>query len=277
MQQMAWTLSLPDHLGERDAELGRAHRARQRDQHRAAAVEVRAIGFGGVDERGGVEVPEVPIDELGNRTEPGRLSVGRRCLARFRCTRKAAHACVRCLGDRRSESAPRSQQSRPGRVLRLARAEPPSERLVASRKITTSLRPALYSAARPGRAAAFAIESTPCAECLPHVDCRGLACRQSSPRSPPRPVCGSDRGGRSRARARSRPASCGSTSSRSSFQDGRELKREASGSGTIITRKATSSPITTSPAGPARSLHARRSRKRFRRSSSAPTRCPISR
>jgi hypothetical protein len=41
VQLIACTLSLPDHLGEREPQLGRAHRAGERDEH-PAAVEVRA-------------------------------------------------------------------------------------------------------------------------------------------------------------------------------------------------------------------------------------------
>ena len=37
VQLIAWTLPLADHLGERQAELGRAHGARERHEHLAAA------------------------------------------------------------------------------------------------------------------------------------------------------------------------------------------------------------------------------------------------
>jgi hypothetical protein len=57
-------LVLADHLGERDAELGRAHRARERHEHRAAAVHELRVALGRVDERRGVEVAEVVADEL---------------------------------------------------------------------------------------------------------------------------------------------------------------------------------------------------------------------
>ena len=64
MQEMACTLPCADHLGERQAELGRAHRAGQGDEHLAAVVEVRCVTLGRVDERRGVEVPVVVIDEV---------------------------------------------------------------------------------------------------------------------------------------------------------------------------------------------------------------------
>ena len=64
MQQIACTLSAADHLGQRQAELGRAHRAGERHQHLAAAVEVRDVAVGGVDQRRGVEVAVVVPDEI---------------------------------------------------------------------------------------------------------------------------------------------------------------------------------------------------------------------
>ena len=67
MQQIACTLSLADHLGERQAELRGAHRARERHQHLPAAVEVLHVGVGRVDERRRVEVPVVVADEIGDR------------------------------------------------------------------------------------------------------------------------------------------------------------------------------------------------------------------
>jgi hypothetical protein len=66
VQQIACTLSCADHLGEREAELGRAHGARQADEHLPAGVEVGLIPLRGIDQRGGIEVAVVVRDELGN-------------------------------------------------------------------------------------------------------------------------------------------------------------------------------------------------------------------
>ena len=57
----------PDHLGEREPELGRRHGAGEGDEHLAAAVDVGAVRLGGVDERGGVEVAVVVAEEVGDR------------------------------------------------------------------------------------------------------------------------------------------------------------------------------------------------------------------
>ena len=57
-------LVLADHLGERQAELGRAHGAGERHQHLAALVEVAHVGIGRVHERRGVEMPVVVMDEF---------------------------------------------------------------------------------------------------------------------------------------------------------------------------------------------------------------------
>ena len=68
-------LVLPDHLGERAPEFGRAHRAGERHEHRAAGVEVGAVGIGRVLEGRGVEVAVVTIDELRNRSGHERREV----------------------------------------------------------------------------------------------------------------------------------------------------------------------------------------------------------
>ena len=60
-------LAAADHLGERQAELGRAHGAGERDEHLAAAVDVLHVGIGGVDEGGAVEMPIVVADEIRDR------------------------------------------------------------------------------------------------------------------------------------------------------------------------------------------------------------------
>ena len=57
-------LVLADHLGEREAELGGAHGAGERHQHLAALLEVAPVGVGRVDERRGVEVPVMVMDEF---------------------------------------------------------------------------------------------------------------------------------------------------------------------------------------------------------------------
>jgi hypothetical protein len=57
-------LALPDHLGQRDAELRRAHRAGERQEHHAALIEMAGPGFGRVPHGGGVEVAVVAVDEL---------------------------------------------------------------------------------------------------------------------------------------------------------------------------------------------------------------------
>src|SRR5690606_25775950 len=56
-------LVLPDHLGQRETELRRAHGASQRDHHGAAAIQVRFVAVGRVDECGGIEVPIVVPEE----------------------------------------------------------------------------------------------------------------------------------------------------------------------------------------------------------------------
>ena len=57
-------LPLADHLGERQAEFGRAHGAGQRHEHLPAVVEVAPVSIGRVDERHGVEVPVMVMDEF---------------------------------------------------------------------------------------------------------------------------------------------------------------------------------------------------------------------
>ncbi len=57
-------LAAADHLGERQAELGRAHGARERHEHLPAGVEVPHIGIRRVDERRAVEMPIVMADEI---------------------------------------------------------------------------------------------------------------------------------------------------------------------------------------------------------------------
>src|SRR5690606_17127024 len=69
-------LVLPDHLGEREAEFGRAHGAGERDEHPAARVEVGDVAVSGVHERGGVEVAVVVADEPGDGGVVGGGVVG---------------------------------------------------------------------------------------------------------------------------------------------------------------------------------------------------------
>ena len=58
VQVIACTLSWRIISASDNAELGRAHRAGDRHEHLAAAIEMAPIGVSGVDHRGGVEVPE---------------------------------------------------------------------------------------------------------------------------------------------------------------------------------------------------------------------------
>ena len=53
-----------DHLGERDAQLGRAHRAAQRDHHLAAGVDMGFVSFRGVDQGRRVEMAVMMRDKL---------------------------------------------------------------------------------------------------------------------------------------------------------------------------------------------------------------------
>ena len=61
-------LVLADHLRERDAELGGAHRAGERHQHLAAGGEVRLVALRRVEQRGRVEVTIILRDEFRDRT-----------------------------------------------------------------------------------------------------------------------------------------------------------------------------------------------------------------
>ena len=53
----------PNHLGERDPELRRGHRACERDQHFAPGCEVRLVTLRGIDQRRGIKMPVV----MGNK------------------------------------------------------------------------------------------------------------------------------------------------------------------------------------------------------------------
>ena len=59
-------LVLADHLGEGKAQLGGAHGAADGDEHFAAGGEQIVVGFGRVDEGGGIEVTIVVLDERSN-------------------------------------------------------------------------------------------------------------------------------------------------------------------------------------------------------------------
>ena len=92
-------LSLANHLGERDAQLRRAHRAGERHHHRATRLEVGDVGERGVVERRGVEVPVVALDERGDRTQTRRaLSVTAGVLPVSAVRGRLLMS--RCLGDR---------------------------------------------------------------------------------------------------------------------------------------------------------------------------------
>jgi len=72
-------LALANHLRERQPEFGRAHRARQGHEHHAAVVQVPFVGVGGVDERGGIEVAVVVVNEnanCGHRCDSVRVMSG---------------------------------------------------------------------------------------------------------------------------------------------------------------------------------------------------------
>ena len=47
-----------------ESELGRRHRTRERDHHLPAVVEMTLISFRRIDQRGGIEVPIVMLDEF---------------------------------------------------------------------------------------------------------------------------------------------------------------------------------------------------------------------
>jgi hypothetical protein len=58
---------LTNHFGQRNAELGRAHRPGESDHHFSAAVKVRDVSVGGIFDHRGVEVPVMPINEFADR------------------------------------------------------------------------------------------------------------------------------------------------------------------------------------------------------------------
>ena len=55
---------LANHFGERNAQLGGAHCASERDHHFSAAIEMRNVGIGSILQARGVKMPEVAINEL---------------------------------------------------------------------------------------------------------------------------------------------------------------------------------------------------------------------
>ena len=61
-------LVLADHFGQGQAEFGRAHGAAEGDHHATALVQVRHVTLRRVHERGGIEMPVMMLDELGNRS-----------------------------------------------------------------------------------------------------------------------------------------------------------------------------------------------------------------
>ena len=69
VQVMMLHLVAADHLGQRQAQLGGAHGARQGHHHLAAAVMMRLVAFGRIDERGRVEMAVVVLDEGGDFIE----------------------------------------------------------------------------------------------------------------------------------------------------------------------------------------------------------------
>ena len=63
VQQMAWTLSCRIISASERPEFGGAHRAGHRHEHLAARCQMRLVGLGGIDQRGGVEVTIVVLDK----------------------------------------------------------------------------------------------------------------------------------------------------------------------------------------------------------------------
>ena len=59
---------LTNHFSEGDTQLGRAHRASERDHHFPAAIEMRDVGVGSVFEDCRVEVPIMAVNELADAT-----------------------------------------------------------------------------------------------------------------------------------------------------------------------------------------------------------------
>ena len=59
---------LANHLGEREAELRRAHRAGESDKHLPAARQMRVVRFGGIHHYRRIEMAVMVFDEIGNGT-----------------------------------------------------------------------------------------------------------------------------------------------------------------------------------------------------------------
>jgi hypothetical protein len=62
-------LLLPDHLCQRNSELGRTHRPGDRDHHLPARVDLSSVGLGGFDYGGGIEVTVVVTEEIADLHE----------------------------------------------------------------------------------------------------------------------------------------------------------------------------------------------------------------
>ena len=58
-----------DHFGERKADLGGAHGAGESEEHFSAAGKELGVGFGGVNDDGGVEMAIVMLDKRADRTD----------------------------------------------------------------------------------------------------------------------------------------------------------------------------------------------------------------
>src|SRR5580700_7000830 len=58
---------LANHLGERKSQLGRTHRACERDEHASAAGEVVNVSLRGVNYCGGIEMTVVMFQKRGDR------------------------------------------------------------------------------------------------------------------------------------------------------------------------------------------------------------------
>jgi len=61
-------LSLPNHLGQADANLSGAHRASHAQNHRTTALDMRSVAVSGVHESRRIKVLEVSANESSDRS-----------------------------------------------------------------------------------------------------------------------------------------------------------------------------------------------------------------
>ena len=70
---------LPNHLGQRQPQLGRAHRACERHKHFSATGQLRVVGLGRLHQCGGIKVTIMSLDKLADGPIHGRqVSVGKK-------------------------------------------------------------------------------------------------------------------------------------------------------------------------------------------------------